>query len=71
MRQIYVGKNKKKNHGCCVYHDTSLIKRVRLGNGKVETRAKILDSRIKSIRRDQLRLRWGLEPLGGLVKRVR
>lgn len=30
---------------------------------KAETRAKIIDSRIKSIRRDKLRLRWGLEPL--------
>ena len=38
---------------------------------KAETRAKMQENRNKSIRRDQLRLRWGLEPLGGLVKRVR
>ena len=38
---------------------------------KAETRAKIHENRNKSIRRDQLRLRWGLEPLGGLVKRMR
>lgn len=38
MRQIYIGLNKKKNHGCCVYHDTSLQRRVRLGNGKVVER---------------------------------
>lgn len=37
---------------------------------KAETRAKMHENRNKSIRRDQLRLRWGLEPLGGLVKRV-
>lgn len=38
---------------------------------KAETRAKMNENRNKSIRRNQLRLRWGLEPLGGLVKRVR
>ena len=38
---------------------------------KAETRAKMRESRNKSIRRDQLRLRWGLEPLGGIVKRIR
>lgn len=37
---------------------------------KAETRRKIENNRNKSIRRDQLRLRWGLEPLGGLVKRL-
>ena len=28
------------------------------------------EKRNKSIRADKLRLRWGLEPLGGLVKRL-
>lgn len=37
---------------------------------KAETRRKMKNNRNKSIRRDQLRLRWGLEPLGGLVKRT-
>ena len=37
---------------------------------KAETRRKMKTTRNKSIRRDQLRLRWGLEPLGGLVKRL-
>lgn len=98
MRQIYIGKNKKKNHGCCVYHDTSLIQRkdgdttncvldnlylisraaqVRKNwddlpdERKAACRAKIQERRNKSIRADRLRLKWGLEPLGGLVKRVR
>ena len=38
---------------------------------KAETRAKMHETRNKAIRRDQLRLRWGLEPLGALVKRSR
>lgn len=38
---------------------------------KAEARAKSRVTRNKSIRADKLRLRWGLEPLGGLVKRVR
>lgn len=38
---------------------------------KAETRRKMENNRNKSIRRDQLRLRWGLEPLGGLVKRLK
>lgn len=38
---------------------------------KAETRAKMHENRKKTIRRDQLRLRWGLEPLGGLVKRIK
>lgn len=38
---------------------------------KAETRRKMENNRNKSIRRDQLRLRWGLEPLGDLVKRVK
>ena len=38
---------------------------------KAETRRKIENSRNKSIRRDRLRLRWGMEPLGDLVKRLK
>lgn len=38
---------------------------------KAETRRKMENNRNNNIRRDQLRLRWGLEPLGRLVKRVR
>lgn len=37
---------------------------------KAEVWAKIHETRNKAIRRDQLRLRWGLEPLGALVKRI-
>lgn len=36
---------------------------------KAACRAKIQESRNKSIRADRLRLRWGLEPHGKLVKR--
>lgn len=38
---------------------------------KAEVWAKMHETRNKAIRRDQLRLRWGLEPLGALVKRIR
>lgn len=37
---------------------------------KAEVWAKMHETRNKAIRRDQLRLRWGLEPRGGLVKRT-
>jgi len=37
---------------------------------KAACRAKGNEKRNKSIRADKLRLRWGLEPLGGLVKRT-
>ena len=36
---------------------------------KAEARAKIHETRNKSIRADRLRLKWGLEPLGKLIKR--
>lgn len=36
---------------------------------KAETRAKQQATRKKSIRADRLRLKWGLEPLGKLIKR--
>lgn len=38
---------------------------------KAETRKKAIETRNKGIRRDQVLLRWGLEPKGRLVKRVR
>lgn len=38
---------------------------------KADIRRKIENSRNKSIRRDRLRLRWGLEPVGCLVKRIK
>ena len=38
---------------------------------KAETRKKAIENRNKGIRRDQVLLRWGLEPKGRLVKRVR
>ena len=38
---------------------------------KAETRKKAIETRNKRIRRDQVLLRWGLEPKGRLVKRVR
>lgn len=37
---------------------------------KAEARAKMQDNRNKSIRADRLRLRWGLEPKGRLIKRI-
>lgn len=38
---------------------------------KAAARAKMRENRNKSIRADRLRLKWGMEPLGRLVKRVR
>lgn len=38
---------------------------------KAETRRKMQDNRNKSIRADRLRLRWGMEPKGRLIKRIR
>lgn len=37
---------------------------------KAETRRKMQDNRNKSIRADRLRLSWGLEPKGRLIKRI-
>lgn len=38
---------------------------------KAETRRKINETRNNNIRRDRIRLRWGMEPFGKLVKKAR
>ena len=38
---------------------------------KAETRRKINETRNNNIRRDRIRLRWGMEPVGRLVKKAR
>ena len=63
----------------CVLDNLSLISRAKQvrknwddlpEERKAACRAKGNEKRNKSIRADKLRLRWGLEPLGGLVKRT-
>ena len=41
------------------------------GEREVERRRKMHETRSKNIRRDRLRLKWGLEPFGKLVKKAR